>query len=52
TARQILGTNGISVVYPVIRHMNDLESVATYEGTVDVHALIIGGTLTGIQAFR
>ena len=51
-ARQILGANGISLEYPVIRHMVNLESVVTYEGTADVHALVIGGALTGIQAFR
>ncbi len=52
TARQMLGANGITLEYPVIRHMNNLESVVTYEGTADVHALVIGGELTGIQAFR
>ncbi|MFF5262883.1 acyl-CoA dehydrogenase family protein [Actinomadura viridis] len=52
TARQMLGANGISLDYPVIRHMNNLESVVTYEGTADVHALVIGGALTGVQAFR
>ena len=52
TARQILGANGITLEYPVIRHMNNLESVVTYEGTADVHALVVGGALTGIQAFR
>ena len=52
TARQVLGANGITLEYPVIRHMNNLESVVTYEGTADVHALVIGGALTGIQAFR
>ena len=52
TARQVLGANGVTLEYPVIRHMNNLESVVTYEGTADVHALIIGGALTGIQAFR
>ncbi len=51
-ARQILGANGITLEYPVIRHMNNLESVVTYEGTADVHALVVGGALTGIQAFR
>jgi glutaryl-CoA dehydrogenase len=51
-ARQVLGANGISLEYPVIRHMNNLESVVTYEGTADVHALVVGGALTGIQAFR
>ena len=52
TARQVLGANGITLEYPVIRHMNNLESVATYEGTADIHALVVGGALTGIQAFR
>ena len=52
TARQVLGANGISLEYPVIRHMVNLESVVTYEGTADVHSLVIGGALTGIQAFR
>jgi glutaryl-CoA dehydrogenase len=52
TARQVLGANGITLEYPVIRHMNNLESVVTYEGTADIHALVIGGALTGIQAFR
>jgi glutaryl-CoA dehydrogenase len=52
TARQVLGANGITLEYPVIRHMNNLESVVTYEGTADIHALVIGQALTGIQAFR
>src|ERR1700727_2266924 len=52
TARQVRGANGITLEYPVIRHMNNLESVVTYEGTADVHALVIGGALTGMQAFR
>jgi len=52
TARQVLGANGITLEYPVIRHMNNLESVVTYEGTADVHALVIGNALTGIDAFR
>ncbi len=51
-ARQVLGANGITLEYPVIRHMNNLESVVTYEGTADVHELVLGGALTGIQAFR
>jgi glutaryl-CoA dehydrogenase len=51
-ARQVLGANGITLEYPVIRHMNNLESVVTYEGTADVHALVVGGALTGIDAFR
>ena len=52
TARQILGANGITLEYPVIRHMNNLESVVTYEGTADVHSLVIGNALTGLSAFR
>ena len=52
TARQVLGANGITLEYPVIRHMNNLESVVTYEGTADIHALVVGRALTGIQAFR
>jgi glutaryl-CoA dehydrogenase len=52
TARQMLGANGITLEYPVIRHMNNLESVVTYEGTADVHALVLGEALTGIGAFR
>jgi glutaryl-CoA dehydrogenase len=51
-ARTVLGANGITLEYPVIRHMNNLESVYTYEGTHDVHALVIGGAVTGHQAFR
>lgn len=52
TARQVHGANGITVEYPVIRHMNNLESVVTYEGTAEVHALSVGNAITGIQAFR
>ncbi len=52
TARQIMGANGVSLEYPPMRHASNLESVVTYEGTADVHALVIGGALTGIQAFR
>jgi glutaryl-CoA dehydrogenase len=51
TARSILGANGISVEYPVIRHMLNLESVYTYEGTHEVHTLILGRALTGEDAF-
>jgi glutaryl-CoA dehydrogenase len=51
-ARQMLGANGISLEYPPMRHAANLESVVTYEGTADIHALVIGGALTGIQAFR
>ena len=52
TARTILGGNGITLEYPVIRHMNNLESVLTYEGTHEVHTLVVGAALTGTQAFR
>ncbi len=52
TARTVLGANGISLEYPVIRHMNNLESVLTYEGTVEMHTLVIGQALTGQAAFR
>lgn len=51
TARTILGGNGISLEYPVIRHMLNLESVLTYEGTVEMHTLILGQALTGLSAF-
>jgi glutaryl-CoA dehydrogenase len=51
-ARQVLGANGITLEYPVMRHMANLESVVTYEGTADVHALVVGSALTGIDAFR
>ncbi|HLJ29346.1 MAG TPA: acyl-CoA dehydrogenase family protein [Candidatus Angelobacter sp.] len=50
-ARDILGGNGISDDYPVMRHMMNLETVKTYEGTHDIHALIIGESITGISAF-
>jgi glutaryl-CoA dehydrogenase len=50
-ARDILGANGISDDYPIMRHMMNLESVKTYEGTHDIHTLIIGESVTGIQAF-
>ena len=52
TARTILGANGISLEFPVIRHMNNLESVLTYEGTVEMHTLVVGEALTGQAAFR
>lgn len=52
TAREILGANGISDEYPVIRHMCNLESVKTYEGTHQIHTLIIGQHLTGLSAFQ
>ena len=50
--RTILGANGITLEYPVLRHANNLESVLTYEGTSEVHSLVIGKALTGEQAFR
>jgi len=52
TARTVLGGNGITLEYPVIRHMNNLESVLTYEGTHEVHTLVVGESLTGLNAFR
>lgn len=52
TARTILGGNGISLEYPVIRHMVNLESVLTYEGTPEMHQLVLGQSLTGLDAFR
>ena len=51
-ARTILGANGITLEYPVIRHANNLESVLTYEGTEEVHALALGQAITGISAYR
>lgn len=50
--RSILGANGVTLEYPIIRHMNNLESVFTYEGTNEMHTLVIGQALTGIPAFR
>lgn len=52
TSRSILGGNGITLEYPIIRHMNNLESVFTYEGTHEIHTLVIGEALTGISAYR
>ncbi len=52
SARTILGGNGITLEYPVIRHMNNLESVLTYEGTHEVHTLVVGEAITGENAFR
>jgi glutaryl-CoA dehydrogenase len=51
-ARTILGANGIVGEYPIMRHMANLESVYTYEGTHDMHLLIVGEEITGIPAFR
>ena len=50
-ARTILGASGVTLEYPIIRHVNNLESVLTYEGTSEVHMLILGQALTGISAF-
>lgn len=52
TARTVLGANGISLEYPVMRHANNLESVLTYEGTVEMHTLVVGQALTGHAAYR
>jgi glutaryl-CoA dehydrogenase len=51
SARGVLGANGITLEYPVMRHMNNLESVLTYEGTHEVHTLVMGKAITGIDAF-
>lgn len=51
TARDMLGGNGISDEFPIARHLVNLEVVNTYEGTHDVHALIVGRGITGIAAF-
>jgi glutaryl-CoA dehydrogenase len=50
-ARTILGANGITLEYPVIRHANNLESVLTYEGTSEIHTLILGEAITGLRSF-
>ncbi len=50
-ARSILGANGVTLEYPIIRHMNNLESVFTYEGTNEIHTLILGEAITGLSAF-
>ncbi|HEU5348099.1 MAG TPA: acyl-CoA dehydrogenase family protein [Ktedonobacterales bacterium] len=50
-ARSVLGANGITLEYPISRHMNNLESVFTYEGTDEIHTLIIGQAITGLSAF-
>ncbi len=50
-ARTVLGANGVTLEYPVIRHMNNLESVLTYEGTSEMHTLIVGKEITGLAAF-
>lgn len=51
-ARTILGASGITLEYPVIRHLNNLESVLTYEGTNEIHTLILGEALTGLRAYE
>jgi glutaryl-CoA dehydrogenase len=52
TARTILGANGVTLEYPVLRHANNLESVLTYEGTEEIHTLVVGQALTGQAAYR
>jgi glutaryl-CoA dehydrogenase len=51
TARGIHGANGITLEYPIMRHMTNLESVITYEGTEEIHTLVIGEAITGLRAF-
>lgn len=51
SARGVLGANGVTLEYPVMRHMNNLESVCTYEGTNEIHTLLIGQAITGLSAF-
>jgi glutaryl-CoA dehydrogenase len=51
-ARDILGANGVTAEYPVMRHMCNLESVKTYEGTHNIHTLVLGEAITGIPAYR
>jgi glutaryl-CoA dehydrogenase len=51
SARQVLGGNGVTAMYPVMRHMMNLESVVTYEGTHEVHTLVVGQEVTGLNAF-
>jgi len=50
-SRSILGANGVTLEYPIMRHMTNLESVLTYEGTEEIHTLVVGQTLTGLRAF-
>ena len=52
TTRDLLGANGILSEYPAFRHMANLESVSTYEGTHDIHTLILGESITGIPAYE
>lgn len=51
-ARELLGANGISLEYDIIRHVCNMETVTTYEGTDKIHSLILGRHITGINAFR
>ena len=51
-AREILGANGITSDYPIMRHMMNIESVYTYEGTNEMHMLVLGHDITGLAAFR
>jgi glutaryl-CoA dehydrogenase len=51
-ARTIPGGNGVTLDYPVMRHANNLDSARTYEGTDEVHTLILGNAITGVPAFR
>ncbi|WP_406206408.1 acyl-CoA dehydrogenase family protein [Kitasatospora sp. NBC_01560] len=52
SARTVLGANGITTEYPVLRHANNLESVLTYEGTSEIHTLVLGEAITGESAYR
>ena len=52
TSALVLGANGVTLEYPVLRHANNLESVLTYEGTHEVHTLVVGNAVTGENAFR
>lgn len=52
SARGVLGASGVTLEYPVIRHMNNLESVLTYEGTEEIHTLVLGQAITGLPAYR
>jgi glutaryl-CoA dehydrogenase len=51
-SRSVLGASGVTLEYPVIRHMNNLESVLTYEGTNEIHTLVVGEALTGLRAYE
>jgi glutaryl-CoA dehydrogenase len=52
SCRDVLGANGITLDFPVMRHLCNLETVVTYEGTDDIHTLVLGQDLTGIPAFE